>query len=521
MSAPLDSASAVRLHPDDNVLCLLRDHDKGQIPLLQQNEPGAQPPALRQATPLGHKVALADISEGAAIVKYGVPIALARYRIQAGEHAHLHNLKDLQNTAADVLPVDWTNPPKPADMAVMSAAAASADSSNEKRQLRATYSGFRRSSGRPGIRNHLLILSVCGLNAAGARKVKSALPGSQLVSTSFGRGQLGADREFHDRLLAQLACHPNVGGVLVLAADRDMRQRYQSIISEHGRLCRGFSLQECGEDTVSLTASAIAAGGELQQQLARAERQSCAASTLAIAMECGHSDASSGMVSNPLCGQLADELISIGGAVVMSETVEWSGAEQELYLRCQNPGIAQRLQWLVLARHEIARAAGTDLTLGNPGPQNHAGGITTLVEKSRGAIAKGGTTSIVGALAQGESLPMSAGLYLMDTPALSPESISSMVASSAQLVLFTTGQGNPYGSAIAPTIKLSANPQTVRRVSHQIDFDASTAFVGKLSPGDLLPALNALVIRVCEGESVAVERLDEGDEVISRLSASV
>ncbi len=521
MSPALDRISAVRLHPDDNVICLLRDHDKGEIPQLQMTESIAQVPAIRQATPLGHKVALTDIGEGDAVLKYGVPIALARHRIDAGDHAHLHNLRDLETTAADILPIVSTKPVKTTDTAALSVTATPTDGMCEQQPLPSTFFGFHRSSGRPGIRNHLLILSVCGLNAAGARKVKSALPGSQLVSSPYGRGQLGADRKLHDRLLTQLACHPNVGGVVVLAADRNMRQRYQSIISEHHRLCRGFSLQECGEDTVSLVALAIAAGNELQQQLALVERQSCATSTLAIAMECGHSDASSGMVSNPLCGKLADELVRLGGAVVFSETVEWSGAERELYQRCRNNNIAQRLQRLVIERHDIARAAGEDLTRGNPGPQNHAGGITTLVEKSRGAIAKGGTSSIAGALAQAEPLPELAGLYLMDTPALSPESITSMIASSAQLVCFTTGHGNPYGSAIAPTIKLSANPQTVQRVSHQIDFDASAAFDGLQSLNELLPALNALTIRVCEGERVAVERLDEGDEAISRISASV
>ncbi|MGQ7843291.1 UxaA family hydrolase [Granulosicoccus sp. 3-233] len=521
MSDSGDIATAVRLHPDDNVLCLLRDHRAGEIPQLPASDCAAPLPSLLQATPLGHKIALTEIVEGEPVLKYGVPIALARQRIQPGEHAHLHNLADLQDTATRLSPAHAKQDPQATEPCSPAPIAASPDNTDGPYRLPSEFAGFQRSSGRPGIRNHLLILSVCGLNAAGARKVRAALPGSLLVSTAFGRGQLGADREFHDRMLRQLACHPNVGGVILLAADRHMRQRYQSVITEQGRLCAGFSLQECGEDTVHLTELASVIGNEMQQQLASVRRQPCKTDTLAVAMECGHSDASSGMVSNPLCGRLADELVHAGGTVVISETVEWSGAEQDLYQRCQTRRIAERLQKLVIDRHEIARAAGRDLTLGNPGPQNHDGGITTLVEKSRGAIAKAGTTGIIAALAQGELLPASAGLCLMDTPALSPESISSMVASGAQLVLFTTGPGNPYGSAIAPTIKLSANPQTTRRVGHQIDFDASAAFDGRPSAGNLLPPLGALLLRVCEGESVAAERLDEGDEVISRLSASV
>jgi altronate dehydratase large subunit len=238
-------------------------------------------------------------------------------------------------------------------------------------------------------------------------------------------------------------------------------------------------------------------------------------------MECGHSDASSGIVANPLAGDLADLLIAAGGAAVFSETLEWTGTEPSLYARCLTPEIAARLEALVTARHRIARDAGKNIRLGNPGPQNHDGGITTLEEKSHGAVSKGGTGPIAGALEQAEPLPETPGLYLMDTPTLSPESISSMVAGGAQLVIFTTGQGNPYGSAMAPTIKLTANPQTAARLPRQIDFDASAVFSGMRLRGELLPDLAGLVMQICEGATVSAETLEECDEAISRLLPSV
>jgi len=383
------------------------------------------------------------------------------------------------------------------------------------------FAGFTRSDDRPGIRNNLLILSVCGLNAPGARKVKTALPEAVLISTMYGRGQVGDDKLFHDAALTHLACHPNTGGVILLAPDKAMRERYQADIEAHGRLCKGFSLQESAEDSEQLVRSAIAAGQELLTALKEQQRQSCPVSSLALAIECGHSDASSGIVANPLCGDLADVLIGAGGSVVISETLEWTGTEAGLYQRCQSPQVAQKLKQLVSARHRIAANAGQKIHIGNPGPQNHAGGITTLEEKSHGAIAKGGTTNIVGALEQGEAVPPHAGLYLMDTPTLSPESITSMVAAGAQLVIFTTGQGNPYGSAVAPTLKLTANPDTARRLPHQIDFDASAAFRGMRTRQSLVPELARLIISVCEGQVVACEALHEGDESISRLSPSI
>jgi altronate dehydratase large subunit len=175
---------------------------------------------------------------------------------------------------------------------------------------------------------------------------------------------------------------------------------------------------------------------------------------------------------------------------------------------------------LVAARHAIALEAGKSLHLGNPGPQNHEGGITTLEEKSFGAISKGGTGPIIGALAAGEAVP-GPGLYLMDTPTLSPESITAMVAGGAQVVIFTTGHGNPYGSAISPTVKLTANPETAARLPRQIDFDASPGWMGQVARAVLAEALFARVLEVCGGASVAAERLDEGDEVLSRLGPSV
>lgn len=384
-----------------------------------------------------------------------------------------------------------------------------------------TFLGFPRPTGRPGVRNHLLVLSVCGLNAAGGRQVHAALPGSRHVQTMFGRGQLGADKAFHDGMLAAFATHPNVGGVVLLAPDEAMRRAYQARIEAAGRPCVGFSLQECGEDGEALVAAAIAAGGALAARLAAASRAPCPVARLALAMECGHSDASSGIVANPLVGDLADLVTAAGGAAVFSETLEWTGTEPALIGRCATPEVAARLSALVEARHAVARAAGKDIRVDNPGPQNHAGGITTLEEKSHGAVAKGGTGPVVGALAQGERLPDAAGLYLMDTPCLSPESISSMVAAEAQIVLFTTGHGNPYASAIAPTLKVTANPETAARLPRQIDVDASPVFAGTCRRSDLLPRLAATLIAVAEGASVAAERLGEGDEAISRLLPSV
>jgi altronate dehydratase large subunit len=388
--------------------------------------------------------------------------------------------------------------------------------------LPAQFAGFRRPNGAAGVRNRLVLLSVCGLNAPQARKLAARLPEAALVSTDFGRGQVGEDAAFHARMLTAFGTHPNTGAALVLAPDATLRRRFEEAIAASGRPCAGVSLQEEGEDAERLLDKAVQAGRHLLDQLARQPREPCPVGDLFLAMECGHSDASSGIVANPLVGDVSDALIAAGGRAVFSETLEWTGAEESLYRRCADPATAERLRALVAARHRIARGAGHDVALGNPGPQNHAGGLTTLEEKSLGAVAKGGTAPIAGALAQGRPPPGAArGLFLMDTPALSPESISSMVAAGAQIVLFTTGHGNPYGSALAPTIKLTANPDTAARLPRQIDFDASPAFTGTAPRTALAGPLLDLVLRVAEGQKPWADRLQECGEAISRLGPSI
>lgn len=382
------------------------------------------------------------------------------------------------------------------------------------------FQGFPRAIGRPGIRNHLVILSMCGLNAPGARRVAAALPDSVLISSPYGRGHVGADKVFHGHMLNAFATHPNTGAVVILAPDDGLCDGMAAKVAATGRAVSGFSLQRWGEDGTAMTTAAIVEGHRLLAQVQSEERRACAMADLVIAAECGHSDASSGIVANPLVGDLFDHHIAAGGAAVFAETLEWLGCEPGLYARCKTPVVADRLRAHVQARHAITDAAGHDIHIGNPGPQNHAGGITTLEEKSLGAISKGGTTPIMGALAEGEAIS-GPGLHIMDTPTLSPESISSMVAAGSQIVCFTTGHGNPYGSALAPTIKLTGNPDTAARLTDQIDFDASDVFRGLRDRVAALPELITLVDCICNGALTCVERNRDGDEVISRLGPSV
>ena len=353
-----------------------------------------------------------------------------------------------------------------------------------------TFLGFARASGPPGVRNHVLILSLSGLEAAAAHAVHRLVPETVLVSSTYGRGHIGADLLFQRWMMRAIATHPNVGACIVLGPDDKLVAEVGSALDDAERPWAGFSLQAVHEDRFALIDKAARAAVRLRRQVSKQQRTALPVSKLALAIECGHSDATSGLVSNPLVGDLSVWLVQSGGRALFSETLEWTGTGPILARRAATPDIGQAICRAIDARQSMALAAGHDPQANNPGPQNHAGGITTLEEKSLGAIAKGGDQPIMGLIGEGEPLPDAAGLYLMDTPCFSPESITSMIASGAQLACFTTGQGNPYGSSLVPTIKISANPQTTARLTEQIDFDASAVLDGRSQRTELLAGLH-------------------------------
>lgn len=382
------------------------------------------------------------------------------------------------------------------------------------------FSGYRRSGGPPGIRNHLAIVSLSGLEHSIAQALHRQFPNSVLIATLYGRGHVGNDRDFQRRMMAALASHPNVGAVVVLGPDNAGVSRIRDSVSASGRPVAGISLEDVGEDRFELLQRAGRAAARLMHEISRAVREPFPASDLVVAIECGHSGATSGIVSNPLAGDFATGIVAAGGRAIFSETLEWTGTADILAARTSRPDVADAIREALARRHAIANEAGHDIQSGNPGPQNHAGGITTLEEKSLGAIAKGGDQPIEGLVAEGAQLPDRPGLYLMDTPCFSPESITSMVAAGAQIVLFTTDQGNPYGSALAPTVKITANADAAK-LTEQIDFDASEVFLGLLSRAEALERLDDTIGQIASGGLTWAEATSAGAESISRLGPSI
>ena len=383
-----------------------------------------------------------------------------------------------------------------------------------------TFHGFARAHGAAGVRNHLLVLSIAGLTGPAARRVAQALPGARLVTMPFGGGLIGADQALHMRTLAGLGLNANVGAVLLIGSDLPKIGTLGQTIRASGKPVESVCLDDCGHDILTLSDRAIRAGARLLRDLSRQRRIATPLADLFIGLECGRSDPSSGMVANPLIGKLTDMLIAQGGSAVFGETLEWLGAEHLLAQRAATPAIGDALVQAVLRREQLAASQGVDLLGNNPGPTNIAAGLSTIEEKSLGAIAKSGSAPISGVLPYGER-PSVPGLYAMDAPAYSPESLTGFVAAGTQLLLFSTGVGNSYVSALAPTVKLSANPVAAQTLHEQLDFDASAVFLGTQSIEAAARELLAVLIDVASGTLTWGEVLGEGDEAVSRLGEAL
>lgn len=383
-----------------------------------------------------------------------------------------------------------------------------------------TFLGYPRANGDAGIRNYLLVLSVTGLTGPAARRVARALPGTRLVSMPYGAGLLGEDRAVHLRSLAGFGRNPNVGGVLLIGSDPPKVAEFAAEIGAAGKPVAAVCLDDCGHDVLTLSDRALRAGARLHKEISRQRRQPVPLARLFLGIECGRSDPSSGMVANPLIGSVADAVIRAGGRAVFGESMEWLGAEHLLARRAPTAAVRDALVRAVLRREDLARSHGLDLLGNNPGPTNIAAGLSTIEEKSLGSIAKSGSSAIVSVLRIGEA-PAAPGLHAMDAPAYSPESLSGFVAAGAQLLLFSTGVGNSYVSTLAPTIKISANPQATGTLAEQLDFDASAVFGGEQSLDEAAAALLEVIVDIASGTLTWGEILDEGDEVVSRMGEAL
>ena len=483
----------IRLSPQDDVVTVTRALETGA-----QIE-GVETTSL---VPKGHKVAVQRIHVGEPVRKYGQIIGYASDEIEPGDHVHTHNLAFRGTDHAYEFGTDL----KPVEIATTD-----------------TFMGFDRGDGRVGTRNHIAVLTSVNCSATAARKIAEAFTPDVLADypnvdgvTAYvhgtGCGMAGSGEGFDalQRVMWGYARHPNHAAVLMVGLGCEMNQ-IDWLLEAYG-VERGPRFQTMNIQDVAGLARTVETGiAKVREMLPLANeavRTPCPASALTVALQCGGSDAWSGITANPAVGHACDLLVAQGGTGVLAETPEIYGAEHLLTRRAASEKVGRRLVDLIEWWEDYtARNRGS--MDNNPSPGNKRGGLTTILEKSLGAAAKGGTTPLTGVYAYGEQVTAK-GFAFMDSPGYDPASVTGQIASGCNLVTFTTGRGSAFGSKPAPCLKVATNSEMYGRMIDDMDVNAGTMLEGATLE-ETGRAIYETWLRVASGECTKSERQGLGD----------
>jgi altronate dehydratase large subunit len=382
------------------------------------------------------------------------------------------------------------------------------------------FMGYRRKDGRVGTRNHVLIFPTVICATVVAQMICRAVPGTVSVSHPHGCGHMGEEKELIIRAMAGFCGHTNVASVILVGLGCELLTPELIATSmPAGQRYELLSIQDEGGTT-----AAVERGKQLAARLlAEAANDRCIPidiSELIIGTKCGGSDTFSGLTANPALGNAADRLVAAGGTVILSETPELIGAEEVLSRRAASDDVRRRIYEITAATEAIAMRAGVDIRDSEPSPGNKEGGLTTLEEKSLGAVLKGGT-SVVKQVVNYAERPVEKGLVIMDSPAHDAVCNTGMVASGAQVIVFTTGRGTPLGTPTAPVLKISSNSRIYRLMSENIDMDTGTILEGAATIESVGEALFREIIEVASGKPTKAEQLGHNEFAIHSIGLNV
>jgi altronate dehydratase large subunit len=383
----------------------------------------------------------------------------------------------------------------------------------------ATFLGYERADGSAGIRNLVAVVSVMDNCNPVTRAIAAAVQGTIPVTTLFVRGQLGRDLDITLKTLAGLATNPNIAGVVLIGLEPGMTSELAKRIEPAGRPLEIITIQDAG-GTIEATAKGTRAAARLVRTASRQHRAPVSLAKLVVGVECGGSDTTSGLASNPAIGIVADRLAAQGARIIISETSEFFGAEHLFADRAADAATRECFLKEVRDFEQGIMALGIDLRGSNPTPDNIRGGLTTIEEKALGAMAKAGSSPLVGVLSYSER-PKKAGLHFMSTPAPAVESLTGLAAGGCQLCLFSTGVGNPIGSVVSTTIKVTGNRNTIETFSDNIDFDVTDILEKGESVDSAGGRLFDYTMSVAAGELTTSEILDVRETSISRFLPSM
>lgn len=494
---PLDEV-AVRLHPADHVAI-------ARVPLgpgLHLEWEGTAI-AVRSLVPAGHKVALLPVAEGEPVRRYGQVIGFAGAPIAPGEHVHSHNLhvgrldRDYA-FGADVLPVAFVP-------------------QGERR----TFAGYRRADGRVGTRNYLAVISSVNCSASVSRYVAERFRGEALSHLPTVDGVIalthkggcgahygGSEVDLLQRTLAGFAQHPNVAGYVLIGLGCEVNQIPDMVTHQGLEPPASLIIQDEG-GLVETVEAGVRAVESLLPRAAACRREPVSAAALTVALQCGGSDAWSGVTANPALGRAVDLLVAHGGTAVLAETPEVYGAEHLLTRRAASEAVGRKLLDKIAWWERYTALHGAEID-NNPTPGNKLGGLTTIYEKSLGAAAKSGTTPLNDVVAYAERIS-TRGFVHMDTPGYDPVSVTGQVAGGCTLVVFTTGRGSVFGCRPAPTIKVATTTDLYRRMAGDMDVDGGRVLDGG-SVETVGQEIFDLMLRVAGGEPTKSEAHGIGEE---------
>jgi altronate dehydratase large subunit len=379
--------------------------------------------------------------------------------------------------------------------------------------------GYVRPNGDIGVRNLVAVLSAMDNANPAANRIGALVANTIVLSTPFGRTQIGHDAYMTTKTLTGLANHPNIASVLVLGLSLEIADSLAGEIQATGKRVKTLGLQECG-GPVALTAEGIRIAADMVREASLLQRAPVPFSELIVAVECGGSDTTSGIASNPAVGAFSDRFVDAGGTIILSEPAEFMGAEHILADRAATPEIGQQIYDMVGWFEDEAKRAGVDMRGINPTPDNIEGGLTTLEEKSLGAIIKCGTRTIQEVIDYADR-PTKKGLVIMNTPSAACESMTGLAGGGAHIIIFSTGRGNSVGAPVAPTIKVTGNPHTAAQMEEIIDVDVSVI----LTDGGAVEVAGEQVWQevsnVASGKLTLCEILGEQQLSVSRFGPSV
>jgi altronate hydrolase len=502
-AAPPELLDVLHLHPADNVCIAVRDLEGGSTIAVAGRQV-----TLAGRVRMGHKIAMLPLAEGDRVVRYGQTIGFATCKIEPGDWVHVHNL------SAGTFGRDYAFcsevPPEPPPL------------------VGRTFQGYRRADGRAGTRNYLAVISSVNCSASVSRYVAqrfdrqalAAYPNVDGILSLVHKGGCGlqfggADHQQLTRVLAGFARHPNVGGYLLIGLGCETAT-LAYLVDQGGLVQLGggrkpppvLSMQECGgtQKTIEAAVRQVVA---MLPQVNDVRRESIPASEIVLGLECGGSDGNSGVTANPALGVACDLLVAAGGTAILSETPEIYGAEHLLTRRARTPEIAQKLIDRIRWWERYTGMFGVEID-NNPSPGNKDGGLTTIYEKSLGAVAKGGSQALSGVFLYGE--PVTAkGLVFMDSPGFDPASVTGMVASGANVVAFTTGRGSCFGCKPVPSIKIATNTPMYERMRDDMDVNAGVILEG-VPVAEVGRQIFELLLEVASGRKTKSELHGIGEE---------